>query len=80
MDRHILVAGLPSVLVCYVPSAFFERARMAQPITGFKIVEVGKPKLGELKPSSVRADIKIHLNVRCAQFNLFFIHILILVI
>jgi hypothetical protein len=37
---------------------------MAQPITGFKIVEIGKPRLGELKPHSVRADVKIHLNVR----------------
>ena len=40
------------------------RARMAQPITEFRIVEVAKPKLGELKPSSVRADVKVHLNVR----------------
>ena len=43
-------------------------ARMAQPITEFKLVEVGRPKLGQLKPSSVRADIKIHLNVRFALF------------
>ncbi len=41
-------------------------ARMAHPIASFCIVEVGKPNLGEMKPSSVRADVTLHLNVRCA--------------
>jgi intron-binding protein aquarius len=39
-------------------------SRMAQPITGFSIVEMGRPKIGENRPSSVRADIQVHLNVR----------------
>lgn len=37
---------------------------MAQPITGFSIVEVARPKIGESRPSSVRADVQVHLNVR----------------
>ena len=37
---------------------------MAQPVMNFAIVEVGKPKLGEQRPSSVRADITLRLNVR----------------
>lgn len=39
-------------------------SRMAQPITGFTIIEMGKPNIGETRPSSVRADIQVHLNVR----------------
>lgn len=41
-------------------------SRMAQPITSFTIVEVGRPKLGEMRPSSVRADVTLHMNV---QYN-----------
>jgi intron-binding protein aquarius len=37
---------------------------MAQPIVGFSIVEMGRPNIGETRPSSVRADVKLHLNVR----------------
>lgn len=39
-------------------------SRHAQPITGFSIVEVGRPNVGENHPSTVRADVKMHLNVR----------------
>jgi intron-binding protein aquarius len=39
-------------------------SRMAQPVTGFSVVEIGKPNLGESCPSSVRADITLHLGVR----------------
>lgn len=39
-------------------------ARMAQPITQFAVVEVAKPNIGEKRPSRVRADVSINLNVR----------------
>ncbi|XP_065342666.1 RNA helicase aquarius [Cloeon dipterum] len=39
-------------------------ARMAQPITGFTIVEVARPNIGEKRPARVRADVSVHLNVR----------------
>ena len=39
-------------------------SRMALVITNFAICEVGKPKIGEQRPSSVRADVSVHLNVR----------------
>lgn len=39
-------------------------ARMAQPITQFAVVEVAKPNIGEKRPSRVRADVTINLNVR----------------
>ena len=39
-------------------------ARMAQPIVTFSVVEVAKPNVGEDKPSRVRADITVNLNVR----------------
>ncbi|KAJ8670444.1 hypothetical protein QAD02_001703 [Eretmocerus hayati] len=39
-------------------------ARMAQPIVHFAVVEVAKPNIGEKRPSRVRADITINLNVR----------------
>lgn len=39
-------------------------ARMGLSIDNFAIVEVGKPKIGEKKPSRVRADIVVNLNVR----------------
>lgn len=39
-------------------------ARMALPITGFSVVEVAKPNIGENRPSRVRADVSINLNVR----------------
>lgn len=37
---------------------------MAQPITSFRVIAVGKPKLAENRPSFVRADVTMHLNVR----------------
>lgn len=39
-------------------------SRMAQPITNFTIVEVGKSNLGENHPSRVRADVSLVLNTR----------------
>lgn len=39
-------------------------ARMALPIQEFAVVEVGKPHLGEKRPSRVRADVSVSLNVR----------------
>jgi intron-binding protein aquarius len=39
-------------------------ARMALPIQDFAVVEVGKPHLGERRPSRVRADVSVSLNVR----------------
>lgn len=39
-------------------------ARMALPIQEFAVIEVGKPLLGERKPSRVRADVSVSLNVR----------------
>ncbi|XP_065882435.1 RNA helicase aquarius-like [Dysidea avara] len=38
-------------------------ARMAHPITNFAVVEVAKPYLGENRPSRVRADITLTLDV-----------------
>jgi intron-binding protein aquarius len=39
-------------------------ARMALPIQSFAVVEVSKPHIGEKKPSKVRADVIVTLNVR----------------
>ena len=39
-------------------------ARMAQPIINFSVVEVAKPNIGEKRPSRVRADVSLNLNVR----------------
>lgn len=39
-------------------------ARMAQPVVRFAVVEVAKPDLGDDKPSRVRADVTVSLNVR----------------
>lgn len=36
---------------------------MALPISTFSVVEVGKPNVGENRPSRVRADITVELNV-----------------
>ncbi len=41
--------------------AFYGWSRMAQPILKFAIVEVGRPNVGEARPSSVRADVTIGL-------------------
>lgn len=38
-------------------------ARMALPVNTFSVVEVGQPKVGENKPSRVRADISFDMNV-----------------
>ena len=38
-------------------------ARMALPVSTFSVVEVGKPNVGENRPSRVRADISVELNV-----------------
>lgn len=37
---------------------------MAQPISGFAVVEVAKPNIGEKKPSRVRADVTVILSVK----------------
>jgi hypothetical protein len=37
---------------------------MAQSVTGFKIVEIGKPKLGSKVPASLRANVSFHLNTK----------------
>lgn len=39
-------------------------ARMALPVQEFAVVEVGKPRIGEKRPSRVRADVAVSLNVR----------------
>jgi len=39
-------------------------ARMAQPITEFNIVQVGKPNISETRPSVVKADISVMLGMR----------------
>ncbi|XP_058061541.1 RNA helicase aquarius [Anopheles bellator] len=39
-------------------------ARMALPVQSFAVVEVSKPHIGEKKPSRVRADVSVTLNVR----------------
>ena len=36
---------------------------MALPISTFSVVEVGRPNVGENRPSRVRADVTIELNV-----------------
>ena len=36
---------------------------MALPISTFSVVEVGKPNVGENRPSRVRADVTVELNV-----------------
>ena len=38
-------------------------ARMALPINAFSVVEVGQPRVGENRPSRVRADVTVDLNV-----------------
>ncbi|KAL1919017.1 uncharacterized protein VTP21DRAFT_2398 [Calcarisporiella thermophila] len=42
-------------------TAFSGWARMAVPITGFQVVEVAGPKVGENKPAYVKADITLNL-------------------
>lgn len=37
---------------------------MAQAILSFAVVEVAKPNIGEKRPSRVRADVTVNLNVR----------------
>ncbi|XP_046849502.1 RNA helicase aquarius-like isoform X2 [Xenia sp. Carnegie-2017] len=39
-------------------------ARMSLPISSFTVVEVAKPNIGENRPSRVRADVTIDLNLR----------------
>ena len=39
-------------------------ARMALPVQEFAVFEVGKPRIGEKRPSRVRADVSVSLNVR----------------
>lgn len=39
-------------------------ARMALPIASFAVIDVAKPHIGEQKPSRVRADVSVVLNVR----------------
>jgi intron-binding protein aquarius len=39
-------------------------ARMALPVQEFAVVEVGKPSIGEKRPSRVRAEVSVSLNVR----------------
>lgn len=39
-------------------------ARMSLPVQEFAVVEVGKPHIGEKRPSRVRADVSVSLNVR----------------
>lgn len=39
-------------------------ARMAQPISYFSIIEVGKPNIGEKQPSRVRADVTVTLSTK----------------
>ncbi len=38
-------------------------ARMALPIGSFSVVEVGQPRVGENRPSRVRADVTVDLTV-----------------
>lgn len=37
---------------------------MAQSIISFSVVEVGKPRIGENRPSRVRADVVIGLAIK----------------
>jgi intron-binding protein aquarius len=46
------------------PCIFGGWSRMAQSITNFTIVEVGKANIGESHPSRVRADVTLVLNTR----------------
>jgi intron-binding protein aquarius len=39
---------------------------MATPVVRFAVIQVAKPNLGENRPSRVRADITVNLNVRSA--------------
>ena len=39
-------------------------ARMAQPIVSFSVVEVGRPRIGENRPSRVRADVAISIALK----------------
>lgn len=39
-------------------------ARMSLPVQEFAVVEVGKPLIGEKRPSLVRAEVSVSLNVR----------------
>lgn len=39
-------------------------ARMALPVASFAVIDVAKPHIGEQKPSRVRADVSVVLNVR----------------
>ena len=38
-------------------------ARMALPVSTFSVVEVGAPNVGEDRPSRVRADVSVELNM-----------------
>lgn len=38
-------------------------ARMALPVSSFSVVEVGAPNVGENRPSRVKADIAMELQV-----------------
>jgi len=44
-----------------LPFPFVGWARMGLPIMDFNIVEIGRPKLGETKPSSIKADVTFSL-------------------
>lgn len=42
-------------------TCFSAWSRMAHPITNFNVVEIGEPKVGEKKPSRVRADVTVNM-------------------
>ena len=42
-------------------TCFSSWSRMAQPITNFVIIQIGKPNVGEKKASRVRADVTVNL-------------------
>lgn len=63
-DIEDTVPRLKPVLADNGATVFGGWARMAQPISQFSICEVAKPNLGEMRPSNVRADVSLRLNVR----------------
>ena len=58
----------PVLVLCRVTpdgdTQFEGWARMAQPIISFSVVEVGRPRIGENRPSRVRADITISIAIK----------------
>lgn len=50
-------------------TAFASWSRMAHPIQNFNIIEIGKPNVGEKRPSKVRAEVTVNFESSKAQIK-----------